>query len=121
MEFRDRGPHESLAPWFVPQLFLEMHCAGSACRGAVVVSTSATRGAIVFRVARDPAYEVAMLALLDDFYARFRDEDPSPCFNADRPGFEDFVRRTGEIAANATVLDRLNRIQCAQDERGPFL
>jgi hypothetical protein len=104
---------------------LEIHAAGSLCGGAVVASVSATRGACFLRVPRDDAYIRAMLDLLDAFYERFcggGDVDPPACFNADLPGFDDFVDRTNAIAANATLLGRTDGVQRARcDDRGFFL
>ena len=49
----DRGPVESIGPWHLPQLQLEMLCAGVRCRSAIFGSFSATKGANLFLVPRD--------------------------------------------------------------------
>ena len=114
MELYDRGPHDNLAPWIVPQVMLEIFCAGA--RGAILVSTSATRGAVFMRVERDEAYIASMLEFVDSFYERFCDptapEDPGPCFNGGA-AFDAFVARTGEIARAATVVERVESLQRA--------
>ena len=114
MELYDRGPHDNLAPWIVPQVMLEIYCAGA--RGAVLVSTSATRGAVFMRVERDEAYIASMLGFVDSFYERFCDaaapEDPGPCFNGGT-AFDAFVARTAEIARAATVVERVPNLQRA--------
>ena len=114
MELYDRGPHDNLAPWIVPQVMLEIYCAGA--RGAILVSTSATRGAVFMRVERDEAYIASMLGFVDSFYERFCDpaapEDPGPCFNGGA-AFDEFVARTAEIARAATVVERAETLQRA--------
>ena len=114
MELYDRGPHDNLAPWIVPQVMLEIYCAGAG--GAILVSTSATRGAVILRVERDDAYIASMLEFVDSFYERFCDpaapEDPGPCFNGGA-AFDAFVARTGEIARAATVVERVETLQRA--------
>ena len=93
---------------------LEIYCAGA--RGAILVSTSATRGAVFMRVERDEAYIASMLEFVDSFYERFCDpaapEDPGPCFNGGA-AFDAFVERTGEIARAATVVERAETLQRA--------
>jgi hypothetical protein len=112
MELYDRGPHDNLAPWIVPQVMLEIYCAGA--RGAILVSTSATRGAVFMRVERDEAYIASMLGFVDSFYERFcaTPVDPGPCFNGGA-AFDAFVARTGEIARAATVVERAETLQRA--------
>ena len=114
MELYDRGPHDNLAPWIVPQVMLEIYCAGA--RGAVLVSTSATRGAVFMRVERNDAYISSMLEFVDSFYERFCDPgapaDPGPCFNGGA-AFDAFVARTGKIARAATVVERVETLQRA--------
>ena len=98
----------------VPQVMLEIYCAGA--RGAILVSTPATRGAVLMRVERDEAYIESMLGFVDSFYERFCDPaapvDPGPCFNGGA-AFDAFVARTGEIARAATVVERVETLQRA--------
>ena len=96
----------------VPQVMLEIYCAGA--RGAILVSTSATRGAVFMRVERDEAYIASMLEFVDSFYERFcaAPVDPGPCFNGGA-AFDAFVARTGEIARAATVVERVPNLQRA--------
>ena len=52
MTVSDRGPPETVGAWHVPQLQMEMLCAGPACRSAVVVLLTIS-SAMIFRVPRD--------------------------------------------------------------------
>ena len=114
MELYDRGPHDNLASWIVPQVMLEIYAAGAS--GAILVSTSATRGAIIMRVPRDDAYIESMLGFVDSFYERYCDPaaplEPEPCFNGGAD-FDAFVKRTGEIAREATLVERVPNLQRA--------
>ena len=68
---RDRGPYDDVGPWHIPQLMLEVYCAGSSCTAANLLSLSATRGARIFRVERDEPYMQCMVALYARFYQQF--------------------------------------------------
>jgi len=63
----DRGPPEALPPQHVPQLQLEMLCAG--CGSGLLLCDSATRGAALFRMPRDDAYLALTLRLVASFAA----------------------------------------------------
>ena len=52
MAVSPRGPPETVGSWHIPQLQMEMFCAGPACRSAVMVLL-AVSGALVYRIARD--------------------------------------------------------------------
>ena len=53
------------------QLQLHILCAGPSCTGAVLVSQSATKGATLFRVARDDEFILQMLTWIRRFYVTF--------------------------------------------------
>jgi len=56
------GPSSaSLGAWHVPQLQLEMFCAGPSCRSALLVGLTALDGAYIFRMQRDEDYIREML------------------------------------------------------------
>jgi hypothetical protein len=71
LKVSDTGPYAEIAAWHVPQLALEMYCLGAECRGAVFVSQSATRGAVILRLRRDDDYIRAILAELRRFHTNF--------------------------------------------------
>ena len=52
MAVSQRGPPETVGSWHIPQLQLEMFCAGPSCGSAVIVLL-AVSGALVYRIARD--------------------------------------------------------------------
>ena len=58
---RDRELVAELPTWYVPQIQLEILCCGEHCRSAVLVRLTATRGAVIVRVARDDAFITLML------------------------------------------------------------
>ena len=60
----DRGPVLDVGAWHVLQLQLHMLCLGPNCTTALFVSLSATRGARVYRVARDDGLLAGALTLL---------------------------------------------------------
>ena len=104
---QDNGPQTSLGAWFIPQLQLEILCAGAHCTGANLVSLSATRGAHVFYVPRDDAYLALMLRLVAALYqthVQSRRAPPSSAnFGAAHPEYAHFLERTLAIA-NAAML-----------------
>ena len=57
--------------WHVPQLQLEMLCAGADVKAALLVTLSALDGAVVWRVERDDEYIVEMLTWLSRFYTAY--------------------------------------------------
>jgi len=77
-ELYDRGPMRSIGAWHVPQLQLEMLCAGPECRSALFASCSASRGASLFRMQRDDQYIACMVALLRVFVDRYLDPNAGP-------------------------------------------
>jgi hypothetical protein len=57
--------------WHIPQLQLEMLCAGPRCRAALYVGLTALDGASVYRLERDDEYIADMLGWLSRFYSAF--------------------------------------------------
>jgi len=103
LALRDRGPRDALALWVVPQVMLEIHCAGPACSGARVASVSATRGATLFAVSRDDRYVVGVLALADRAARRLR-----------RPAVRALPRAHAPDRRAAKPV-RVSRVQCPDD------
>ena len=71
----------------MPQVMLEIHCAGPLCGGALIASVSATKGAVFFRVPRDDAYIAEMLRLLRRFHERYVDTNTDLAHTHTRPAF----------------------------------
>lgn len=104
----DGGPQERVGAWHIPQVQLEILCAGPQCTGANFVSLSATRGAHVFYLPRDDAYIALMLRLVASFYrTHVLGARGTPCPPADfccsHPEYGLFLDRTQAIA-NAALL-----------------
>jgi len=69
---RDDGPMEGgVTPWHVPQLQLEVLCAGPHCRGVNLVSVSATKGATVYYVPRSDEYIRSLLRIISLLHTTF--------------------------------------------------
>jgi hypothetical protein len=69
---RDDGPMEGgVTPWHVPQLQLEVLCAGPHCRGVNLVSVSATKGATVYYMPRSDEYIRALLRIISLLHTTF--------------------------------------------------
>mmetsp|Transcript_49457 Transcript_49457/g.84586 ORF Transcript_49457/g.84586 Transcript_49457/m.84586 type:complete len:600 (+) Transcript_49457:640-2439(+) len=86
-EVNDLGPMTAIGAWHIPQLQLEMLCAGPTCRSALFASASATKGANLFLVQRDDAYIAEMMRLLVCFFERYVETgiEPPPSFFSHRP------------------------------------
>jgi hypothetical protein len=78
LEVRDVGPYEGVAVWHLPQLYLHVLCMGEKCSSALFMSSSATRGANIFRVRRDDAVMNAMVLFIARFNARHGSGHPPP-------------------------------------------
>jgi hypothetical protein len=130
--------HSSFPLWHIPQIQLEMLCAGSRCNSAVVVIMHSVSSASVYRIARDDLYLDYLLQLVKDFYARFVKDKPSnrikpPEINFFQPrmasGYQnvrgggnrkgaakktipeiytDFLKMTKNLAASAVLLKELS-------------
>ena len=109
----DRGPYSDVGPWHVPQLMLEVYCAGPSCTAANLLSLSATRGVIVHRVPRDDAWIECMLALFGRFHAEWCTDSPGGS-SAPPPDFWHhdeqaawLRRRTRKVAAEAEIVAKI--------------
>ena len=71
-------PAPPLGSWHMPQLQLEILCAGPACTGALLVVMTALQGATIYRVPRDDGYIAEMLHWLGAFTARYLAPPPPP-------------------------------------------
>ena len=97
LKWKDRGPALSLDPAIVPQLQLEIYCAGPLVTSALVVSVAATKGASFFTVARDDPYIDAMLDHLTKRLAQYSQTRSDDVFTCDR----DFREWTTQVAQRA--------------------
>lgn len=109
-ELFDNGPMDSIGCWHVPQLQLEMLCAGPACQSAIFASCSGTKGAHLFRMERDDAYLTHMLRLLRYFHDTYVSTGlaPPPDFLAVDPppselDYAAFLQRTLDLADKAPL------------------
>jgi hypothetical protein len=98
LEVRDAGPYNGVAVWHLPQLYMHMLCLGEKCSSALFMSSSATRGANIFRVRRDDAVMNSMLLFIARFNARHGNGRPPPT-----PNF------MSGVAGYSQFLDRLKR------------
>jgi len=78
LELRDPGPHDDIAVWHIPQMYMHMLCLGEACSSAIFMSASATRGVNIFRVRRDEALLQDMLRFVAIFHADYCSGCPPP-------------------------------------------
>jgi hypothetical protein len=96
----DRGPFHTVAPWYVPQVMLEMFAVGPTCMAGYLVSCSATKGVVVIKVQRDNAYIRLMLLLLSKFCAKYVStglEPPADFFCGD-PDYSAFLNASDRIS-----------------------
>lgn len=122
-QVRNRGPSESLGPWHVAQLMLQMHCSGA--RTAFLLSLSALAGATVFELQRDDAFLEELLHFLGAFVRQFvaPGQPPPHNFFHEDERYRDFLDRTVELAKNAQVVARIPEsfIQRAAHGIGAFV
>ena len=92
----DKSTPDDVPPYHVPQLQMEMLCAGA--RRGWYVYVSATRGVRIFAVERDDAYLAKLLGLL----ASFRDNGGRRSFGAEHDAFatmtQDVAKQAWEYA-----------------------
>jgi hypothetical protein len=102
----DRGPRERVAVEWVPQLQLQMLCAGTP--SALLASRSATKGIRVFRVARDDVYLRQMLAVASRLWtAHVLLHRPPPAdVYASMPEYGAFLQRTVQAGASCARAGR---------------
>lgn len=70
-EFDSTGKSDGVFAHYVSQLQLEMLCLGPACRSAVMVRQTATKGALILRMRRDDEWISEMLYWLHKFHSKY--------------------------------------------------
>lgn len=111
MQIRSVYYLDGVPVWHVPQLQLEILCAGPDCRAAVVVCLTATEGATLYRVDRDDAYIISLLGWIRRFNLDFCKAGVSPPENFfhDMDEYASFLRATAEIAKSASTVVKLSQ------------
>lgn len=102
---RDNGPQDRIGAWHVPQIQMEILCAGPYCDGCNFVTLSATKGARVFFVPRNDEYIGLMLRLVSRFHSQYVKGRKHPALNfaaRDRE-YNKFLDLTLQIASAAKV------------------
>lgn len=120
-----RGPHERVLVSHVPQLQLEMLCAG--VQTGLLVSSSACAGLNVFEMPRDDAYLALLLYFVQAFHTRHvlpgqppgQDFFPAQNDPAEAALYNRLLARTAELARTA-VLERHVAEPWRTDERAAF-
>lgn len=109
----DRGPRTKVDAMWVPQLQLQMLCAGTS--SGLLVSRSATKGIRVFRMRRDDEYVRLMLSVLSVLwqYHVVPHRMPSRDGLAALPHHQLLLKRTREIAGAAVVVKEVGPGQMA--------
>ena len=97
---------KGLGSWFIPQLMLEILCAGPTCRGAVLVQLSAISGAQIYRVERNNDYIALMLEWLKTFYVTYvtQNKEPKEDFHISNEKYLEFLKATKRISDNCKVV-----------------
>jgi hypothetical protein len=113
------GTNNSLGVWHVPQLQLEMLCAGPTCSSAVIVVLY-VNGATIYRVRRSDDYIQSMLRFVSEFFVKYIKSVPSnkmkaPPINHFNPNtnkaYYKFLQDTIDIAQSAELVAALNSEQ----------
>uniref|UniRef100_A0A7S3JSF9 Uncharacterized protein n=2 Tax=Aureoumbra lagunensis TaxID=44058 RepID=A0A7S3JSF9_9STRA len=119
MAVKDRGPHLNIGPWIIPQVMLEIFCAGPLCTGAKLCSVSATKGAAFFTIPRDDRYIKDMLFWLS--FALYNDLDHYIVENEkNKANYISFLRRTCQVANSAQGPTMVNNLQRSRHSRAFF-
>jgi len=97
---------KGLGSWFIPQLMLEILCAGPTCTGALLIQLSATSGAQIYRVERDNEYITLMLEWLKIFYVTYvtQKKEPKEDFHISNEKYLEFLKATKKISDNCKVV-----------------
>jgi hypothetical protein len=103
---------QSISPWYVPQMQLEMAMVGPHCKSAILVRLSSTKGAVIMKMKRDDEYILMMFQHFLNFYKQFvcRGLVPPENFNHSEE-FQKLVKRTKQIAARSLMIRRLSARQ----------
>ena len=97
---------KGLGSWFIPQLMLEILCAGPTCTGAVLIQLSAISGAQIYRVERNNDYIALMLEWLKTFYVTYvtQNKEPEEDFHINNDKYLEFLKATKRISDNCKVV-----------------
>eukprot|EP01039_Chlorochromonas_danica_P008438 gene8438-9304_t len=126
----DGGAGGGVPVWHIPQLQLEMFCAGSRCSAAYLLVLFID-GARLYRIPRDDQYQLDMLAWAREFYCKFITQQPSNRMKAPPPNFFSphgghkgssnsyalFLQQTKRLAAAAELVAELDSEEV---QRSPF-
>ena len=106
---------KGLGVWFVPQLQLEILCAGRSCTSAILIQLSATSGAVCYKVERDNEYIALMLEWLKEFYTTFvlHDKEPEENFmnSINKEKYIEFLKYTRKISENSKLISHIPQDQ----------
>eukprot|EP00884_Botryococcus_braunii_P017946 jgi/Botrbrau1/4835/Bobra.0325s0046.2 len=117
-----RGPSQTVATFWIPQLQLEM--AASGAESALLVSRSLTQGMAVFRVRRDEAYLKDMMEVVALLYCQYVRKFVQPPVNMfmGLPVYERLLQRTLNLARHPERLQLPPFTQMAPNfDSQPFL
>lgn len=124
MYITDKSPPMSVPAWHIPQLQLEILCAGPQCTGAILVSLSALNGAVMYRIPRDDQYIIHMLRLFQAFRHHYVSQASTPPINfmtstteMKKLNYFYFYERTLHIARNAEIVTTIKQNEI---QRNPY-
>ena len=97
---------------YVCQLMLEMLCLGPACRSAIMVRQTATKGASIIKLERDDKWIEEMLYFLNKFKLKFVNNEIPPPQNffwdddveEEMLRYQSFIDRTAAIGKGAKLM-----------------
>jgi hypothetical protein len=100
--------------WHIPQLQLEILCAGPNCQAASVITLSAFDGAFIYRIKRDDDYITELLYWTQEFYVNYCNSSQATYpllnfFSPDTPRYAAFLNSTRRIANEAKLIKRLTQ------------
>lgn len=95
-------PMKGVGVWHIPQLQLEILCAGPSCTGALLITLSALNGAVIYRIKRDNAYIAEMMRWMRLFYRLYVNSSANP-----RPPPENFFYTEDEGEKFKMPLDAI--------------
>lgn len=107
-----------IRPWHMPQLQLEILCAGTTCTSALLVTLSAFNGANIHRIKRDDEYILQMLTWIRKFYIRYVKsssnlsefpEIPPMDYFHNEPNYDLFLDKTLQLAASAELVTHIDQ------------
>lgn len=119
-----RHPDSAIPVWHIPQIMMEMFCAGSCCHSALVIIFYVD-GCKIFRLARDDTYIAEMLYFISEYYRgnhkrpRNKLRPPEPNFFQPQGNarYSNFLTRSLEISQQAVLIHEL---QGSEVQRSPF-